>query len=135
MKTLIPYLDLGGRCREALDFYRDCFGGGVDVLMTCADAGQQAAPGHEQDVIHAEFHSEAVRFMASDGMPGRRAVAGDGVQLCIDLTDRAEQARIFTALAAGGEVTEPLHDAFWGARFGMLTDRYGFRWMFNCGRA
>ena len=24
-----------------------------------------------------------------------------------------------------------LHNSFWGARFGMLTDRFGIRWMFN----
>ena len=25
----------------------------------------------------------------------------------------------------------PLQDAFWGARFGMLTDQFGVNWMFN----
>jgi len=24
---------------------------------------------------------------------------------------------------------------FWGATFGMLTDAYGVRWMFNCNKA
>ena len=23
-------------------------------------------------------------------------------------------------------------DTFWGAKFGMLTDAFGVRWMFNC---
>jgi len=26
----------------------------------------------------------------------------------------------------------PLQDTFWGAKFGMLTDAFGLRWMFNC---
>jgi PhnB protein len=25
----------------------------------------------------------------------------------------------------------PLQDTFWGARFGMLVDRFGVSWMFN----
>jgi PhnB protein len=25
-----------------------------------------------------------------------------------------------------------LGDTFWGARFGMLADRYGVHWMLNC---
>ena len=25
----------------------------------------------------------------------------------------------------------PLQDTFWGAHFGMLTDRFGIQWMFN----
>jgi PhnB protein len=28
----------------------------------------------------------------------------------------------------------PLHDAFWGARFGMLTDQFGINWMFSYDR-
>ena len=26
----------------------------------------------------------------------------------------------------------PLEKAFWGALFGMLTDKYGIDWMVNC---
>jgi uncharacterized glyoxalase superfamily protein PhnB len=29
---------------------------------------------------------------------------------------------VFNALSEDGQVTVPLHDAFWGGRFGMLTD-------------
>ena len=25
----------------------------------------------------------------------------------------------------------PVQDMFWGARFGMLTDKFGVHWMFN----
>ena len=28
--------------------------------------------------------------------------------------------------------TMPLADQFWGARFGMLTDKFRINWMFNC---
>ena len=38
----------------------------------------------------------------------------------------------FDALAEGGKVQEPLQDTFWGAKFGILQDAYGIRWMFNC---
>ena len=26
----------------------------------------------------------------------------------------------------------PLQEQFWGATFGMLTDKFGIHWMFNC---
>jgi len=26
----------------------------------------------------------------------------------------------------------PLEDTFWGARFGMLVDKFQINWMFNC---
>ncbi len=43
-----------------------------------------------------------------------------------------ENERLFTALGEGGKVTMPLQDTFWGARFGVLTDRFGVQWNFNC---
>jgi PhnB protein len=54
------------------------------------------------------------------------------VHVCLDFDDPAEMGKRFDALASGGEITMPLQDTFWGARFGMLTDSYGIRWMFNC---
>ncbi|MBV9700167.1 MAG: VOC family protein, partial [Candidatus Eremiobacteraeota bacterium] len=26
----------------------------------------------------------------------------------------------------------PMQEMFWGAKFGMLTDKYGIDWMVNC---
>lgn len=34
-------------------------------------------------------------------------------------------------MAKGGKITMPLQDTFWGARFGMLQDKFGVSWMFN----
>lgn len=135
MRELIPYLDLGGRCREALDFYTDCFHGEVTVLMTFADAEVDTPPQFDARIMHAEFRAEGLHFMASDGMPGNTAPVGGNVSLCISLDDPTEQTRLYEALVDGGEATHPLHDAFWGDRFGMLTDRFGQRWLLNCHRA
>jgi PhnB protein len=32
------------------------------------------------------------------------------------------------ALEGGAEVRQPLHDAFWGERYGQITDPFGHRW-------
>jgi PhnB protein len=34
-------------------------------------------------------------------------------------------------LSEGGNVTMPLQDTFWGAYFGMWTDKFGINWMVN----
>jgi len=39
--------------------------------------------------------------------------------------------KTFAALSDGASVTMPLQDTFWGAKFEMLTDRFGINWMFN----
>ena len=33
--------------------------------------------------------------------------------------------------AAGGSVTMPLQDTFWGSYYGMWTGRFGINWMVN----
>ena len=43
-----------------------------------------------------------------------------------------EEALNFYKECLGGKITMPLQDTFWGARFGMFTDRFGVKWMFNC---
>ena len=59
-------------------------------------------------------------------------VQGTNVHLNIDCESVEEIDRLFGALSAGGTVTMPLQDTFWGARFGLLNDKFGVQWMFNC---
>ena len=44
MKQLTPYLFFDGNAREAMEFYKECFGGKLEV-MTYADAPEDACPG------------------------------------------------------------------------------------------
>jgi PhnB protein len=71
-------------------------------------------------------------FMLSDTMSDRPVATEGNVTVSVDCDDVADMTKKFDALAAGGTVTMPLNDTFWGARFGMLTDAFGVRWMFNC---
>ncbi len=133
MKKLNVYFSFPGTCEEALNFYKSCFGGEIIAMNRFGDSPVETADAHKQRVMHAEFKSDDIYFMASDTMPdaGESAVAGNIVQLSINLTDGAEQERIFNKLAEGGTVQMPLQETFWGAVFGMLTDKYGVRWMLN----
>jgi PhnB protein len=49
----------------------------------------------------------------------------------LNLGGRCED-RAWARLSEGGTVRLPLHEAFWGARFGILTDRFGVQWMPSC---
>lgn len=127
------YLSIAdGRCEEALAFYKSIFGGTYE-LSRFSERGDDSIPEHwREKIMHSSFESGAIRFMASDGMPGSvRAVDESNVSLSLSNTDVAEGQRIFDALAQGGTVTMPFQDTFWGARFGMLVDRFGINWMVN----
>lgn len=127
-----PYLFFGGRCEEAVEFYRAVLGAEVEMLMRYEDSPEQPpegmlAAGYENKVMHASFRIGSTTIMASDGCgeaPGFR-----GFSLSLTVPDEAECDRVFAALADGGEVMMPLGKTFWSPRFGMLTDRYGLGWM------
>ena len=63
---------------------------------------------------------------------GQTVTAGNNVTLNLEPDTRAETDRLFRALSDGGTVAMPLTDMFWGSYFGILVDRFGMRWMFNC---
>lgn len=92
------------------------------------------APGDKNKIMHANFKSPALEFMACDDMPGAKR-AGSRVALCLGTRDPVDAKRIFERLADGGSVSMPLQDTFWGATFGTVTDKFGIDWMMNCEKA
>jgi PhnB protein len=133
MKTLNPYIDFGGRCRQAMTFYKNAFGGEITVLQTFAEAGMDVPEPFKNNVIHSELKAEGILFQASDGQPGVSPVpVGDNINFNVNLTDESEEARLFAALAEGGRVDQPLGITFWNSIYGAVTDRYGIHWIFNC---
>lgn len=127
-----PYLFFGGRCEEALEFYRTALGAQVELLMHYKDSPEpmppgRLAPGYENKVMHATFRIGESTLMAADGCGEAPHFAGFSLSLTVPT--EAEAGRVFAALAAGGQVTMPLTKTFWSPCFGMLTDRFGLGWM------
>lgn len=130
MTKLNPYLNFDGKAAEAMRAYREVFGGEL-TIQTFGDAGQAADPKDADRVMHAVLQVGDLTLMASDTEPGRTATPGNNTWLNINCDSEADINRFFAALAAGGTTTMELQDTFWGARFGMVTDRFGINWMFN----
>jgi PhnB protein len=128
---LEPYLFFHGRCEEALNFYKDCLGGEIVDLNRFAGSAMESEVGPDffQKIMHASFVAADVKFMASDGQPGSPPDGNDDIALSLATTDAGEGERVFAALAAGGDVTMPMAEVFWGGKFGSLTDRFGVQWM------
>ena len=130
MRELTSYLTFDGDCRAAMTFYQRCLGGELS-LRPFAGMVPDLPPEAEDRVMHARLEAGAVALMASDTLPGMPFVRGTTVSLSVTCESREEIDRLYAALGEGGTPTMPLHDAFWGARFGMLHDRFGVQWMFN----
>lgn len=127
------YVTFGGRCEEALEFYKRSIGAEVTSLLRwkeSPDADMKGLPGYEEKIMNAAFRIGETELMADDGM-GERNAEFKGMTLAIEVGDDAEAKRVFTALGEGGGVTMPLMKTFWTSSFGMLTDKFGVPWMVN----
>jgi PhnB protein len=130
-----PYLSFNGHCEEAFTFYARCFGGHLGAIFRYAGSPLEAqAPAHWQDkVMHGSVTVGEQVLMGGDVAPDRYEQP-KGFTLSIQITSTAEAERIFHELSQGGQVSIPLEQTFWAARFGVLVDRFGIPWQVNCER-
>ena len=101
-----------------------------NALRRCP--GYRRCAGSPGRVLHAALSVGQGVVMLSDTMPGMSVAKEATRTSALDFDDAADMTKRFEALSAGGTVTMPLQDTFWGARFGMLADAFGIKWMFNC---
>jgi PhnB protein len=135
--NLAPYILFNGNCEEALNFYKQAFKGEIQNLSRFEGAPMETRLEDKQKVMHATFVAKGIFLMASDGggHDGQPASDSGMVHLSVNFEDAGEMDQVFNSLSEGGKVAMPLQDTFWGAKFGMLIDRYGVKWMFNCEKA
>src|ERR1044072_2810717 len=126
-----PYLFFGGRCEEAIEFYRTAIGAEVAMLMRFRESPepQPDLPECFQDkVMHASLRIGGTTVMASDGRCEGEPTF-EGFSLSIAVPDEDEAARVFAALSVGGLVTMPLEKTFETPKCGILQDRLGVGWL------
>lgn len=133
-----PYLFFGGRCDEAVSFYRKALNAQVEMIKRFEESpdpmpANKMAPGWEKKVMHASFRIGQTTVMASDGCGPDQKFSGFSLSLTVPT--EAEADRAFNALADGGKVQMPLARTFWSPRFGMVTDRFGIGWMVSVATA
>jgi PhnB protein len=131
--SIQPYLTFGGRCQEAVEFYRDALGAEVQMLVRFKESPDTPPPGMVPDnwgdkIMHVSLKIGDAVLMASDGCTSSEKNF-QGFSLSLTAANEAEADRKFAALSNGGQVTMPLGKTFFSPRFGMLVDRFGISWM------
>ncbi|UJR86228.1 VOC family protein [Sandaracinus amylolyticus] len=133
IRQVDPYLSFDGDATAAIALYERALGAEVERIMRYGDVKEFAfAPDHASRVMHCVLRLGASRVLLSDAPPGMELAPASRVHVSLDFDDPAEAAAKFDALAAGGRVLYPLHDTFFGATLGGLTDRFGISWTFHC---
>jgi PhnB protein len=86
-------------------------------------------------IMHIELVLPGGHILMGSDVPesmGFKVNFGNNIFINLEPDLRSETKKLFDALSAGGRVTMELQDMFWGAYYGICTDKYGIHWMFNC---
>jgi len=121
MSEVIPYLYIKGAAR-AIEFYAKAFGA-RETYARITDGGGR--------VGHAEITIGASTLFLADEHPEINVVSpatlgGSHMSFVINVPD--VDAMVARATAAGGRLSRPVEDKFYGHRSGEITDPFGYRW-------
>ena len=132
IKNLSPYITLNGTAGEAIALYERVLGATTITIARAGDVpGSNVPPERRNRVAHSALDIGGSQLMLSDAADDTDSTAGN-VHVALDFTDVNDLTRAFHGLAEAGTIMVPVQDTFWGAKFGMLTDRFGVRWLLNC---
>lgn len=126
-----PYLAFRGNAREAIDFYKQALGAEELYSQTYGDSPMKDM-GNPDAIMHATIKVGETHVMMCDDFHSEDFSTGGNISLAIGLNDVDKAKEYFTNLSDGGTVTMPLDKTFWAEAFGMLTDKFGIKWMVNC---
>jgi PhnB protein len=127
---LNPDISFRDNARQALEFYRETFGGEL-TLSTFGEFGDPSQPGAD-GIMHGNLKTPSgFTLMAADTPPGMDHTPGTNISISLSGDDAEELRGWWDKLSSGGTVSVPLEKQMWGDEFGMCTDQFGIGWMVN----
>jgi PhnB protein len=106
---------------KAIDFYKEAFGAEEVDRME----------GPDGSIMHAEIRIGDSLVMLGEENPmwqTKSPVTLGGVHGSLHIYVEDVDAAFARAISAGCEVRYPLEEAFWGDRYGKVTDPFGHEW-------
>ena len=128
---LNPYISFRDTARQAMEFYRDVFGGELTV-NTFGESGAPEGTPEADKIMHAQLETDrGFTLMASDTPAEMPYSPGDNISISLSGDDADDLRGYWAKLSDGGTVSMPLEKQMWGDEFGMCQDRFGIPWMVN----
>ena len=136
MATVNPYLNFNGNTEDAFNFYKSVFGTEFVMVQRFKDTphGDDMSAADKEKIMHIALPiGQGTILMGTDTLEsmGQKVSMGDNISLAVGPDSEADADAIFNKLSVGANVTVPMQKMFWGAYFGMLTDKFGIKWMVN----
>ena len=129
MTQINAYLTFNGDCREAMNFYKDCFGGELSIrAIEGSPMEDQFSTNVKDRILHASLTKGRLVILGSDLAGPNGVVNGNSISLSLNCSSEKEIKTLFTKLSSDGQVVHPLHQFFAGT-MGTLTDKFGKDWL------
>ena len=132
MSQINSYLTFDGNCREAMTFYQKCFGGKL-FFQTVGESSiaKEMSAEMKYSILHGSLVRGELKLLASDMTPNVGLTRGNTLSIFLECRSAEEIEEYYEKLSSGGKKEFPLEKTFWGALFGVITDKFGFHWMLN----
>ena len=129
---ITTYITFPGQAEEAIEFYKKVLGAELILLSRMGEGPMDIPPGMKDKIMHARVKIGETILYFSDTFDNNKLLKGNNTSLALAVDSPGKVDEIFTILSEGGEARMPPNDAFWGARFSMLVDKFGIHWMVSC---
>lgn len=132
MAHIISHLTFNGNCREAMTFYKKCFGGSLTFQTVGESPLWRKIPKRMKHfILQATLQKGSLLLTGSDLVGEEGLLKGNSVSLLLTCTSEDEINDYYAKLSEGGSAGHPLEDTFSGARSGDLTDKFGNHWLLS----
>ena len=126
-----PSIAFKGNCRLAIEFSKSALEAQVLFTQSVGES-PMSEMGPPENIMHCTLKIGDSTIMMCDDPRPDTAIGGGSISLAIGLNDPERAKQIFGKLAKDGSVVMPLEKTFWAEAFGMVTDKFGIKWMVNC---
>lgn len=132
MTQINAYLNFEGNCREVMTFYQESLGGELNIQTVEGSPIEAQCPtAMKHQILHASLIKDGLLLMGSDMQAPGGFIKGNNISLSLSCSSEDEINTFFSNLSQDGKIIHALAEEFWGATFGVLTDKFGIRWMLN----
>ncbi|SCT32023.1 VOC family protein [Staphylococcus caeli] len=119
MMQLSPFIKVDD-VKEAINFYKNAFGGEVNVLNE-----------KNEQWLHAELHISETVILHISSTYGREW-HNDNTNIILTFDQLETQQSVYDALSEFGDPHMSIEKTFFGAMHGQVKDRYEVNWLMNC---
>lgn len=127
----VPNITFNGQAEEAINFYKEVFGGKIEKLKYYEDEPTVGFITDEYkkriSIAWLYFSNGKNILNVCDAAPGESLVLGNNMKMDM-FFDGEEIHSVYDAFSKEGKVITPLGKTYFSPNFGHVIDKYGINW-------